>query len=191
MIKPVALETFTTLKALVANPRFDEQRRTVLDALDMSTIDAPMVVIVNALAQRAYCFTLQCCYGHFLYGDQTDPYDTNPLPAERHIGRVDYRLAYVALCIENSESGKRLFSELNAVTGIDPDFVQFGCAEWFWQRQRNSYALQVAPRRMMDQDRMLLDESEARHVEQIRNRTYDRLKNLLKPQLKTTSGHRT
>ena len=178
-IRLKALETFTNLTAMVANPRFAEQRRTTLDHLDFGAIDAPMVAIIRQFAKRPFCFTLQSCFGHFLYESQNDIHDTAPLPVGVAIGQVDYRLAYLALCIEDSKPGRRLFARLKSCTRIDPDFVQFGCAEWFWQHQINSYALQIAPKRHICKDRMLLGENEARHVEKIRNRVYHRLKELL------------
>lgn len=32
-----------------------------------------------------------------------------------------------------------------AITAIEPDYLQFGSADWFWERWLNSYALQVEP----------------------------------------------
>ena len=49
----------------------------------------------------------------------------------------------VSLC--KAAMAKRLFNALKEITIIDPENVQFCCAEWFWKRQVNSYALQVEP----------------------------------------------
>ena len=182
------METFTRIKALVENPRFADQRQASLERLDFSDLDAPMVPIMRAFARLPHCFTLQCCYGHFLYGDRRDDHQTAMLPVEGDIGSVDYRLAYVAMCIQNNKTGKAWFDALGLLPAIAPDYVQFGCATWFWQRQVNSYALQIAPRRHMFKDRMLLDCDEARHVERIRNRFYAQLKVLLQTQLKSLSA---
>jgi hypothetical protein len=57
-------------------------------------------------------FTLQCCYGHFIYGGQNDPHNLEPLPLTDTIARVEYRLAYIAICIENSDLGRMLFEAL-------------------------------------------------------------------------------
>ncbi len=62
-----------------------------------------------------------------------------------------------------------LFEALNEITAVDPDYIQFCCAEWFWKRQVNSYALQLEPDRFKHQDTAILDYREALHVEKIRN----------------------
>ncbi len=41
------------------------------------------------------------------------------------------------------------FHDLRQIPAIDPEYIQFGCAEWFWEAQVNSYALQVEPMRHM------------------------------------------
>ena len=52
---------------------------------------------------------------------------------------------------------------------IEPEYIQFGCAEWFWEQQVNSFVLQVEPKRFMDKDRLNIDYKEALYVEKIRN----------------------
>ena len=97
--------------------------------------------------QLPYCFTLQNCYGHFVYNGQKDTHNLDPLPAQDIITEVEYRSACIAFCIENSALGRGLFDALKGTTAIDPENVQFFCAEWFWEKQINSYALQVEPNR--------------------------------------------
>lgn len=177
------METFTDLRGFVDNPTYAEQRRARVGALDINIIDAPIVEIISGLARWPCCFTLQSCYGHFLYDGQQDPRNVEPLPVSDSIVSVEYRIAYLALCIENSPAGHRLFESLREIPEIDPDYVQFGCAGWFWTRQVNSYALQVEPKRFMTQDRATIDYREALHVEKIRGEFFSRLKGLLKRQL--------
>ena len=49
----------------------------------------------------------------------------------------------------------------------------------FWQRQVNSYALQVEPSRYMNKDKIRIDYQEALKIEEIRNLFFDTLRNLL------------
>ena len=174
------METFVELKDFVEDPDFHEQRQEYLGKLDSNTTDAPIVEIVNSFAKLPYCFTLQSCYGHFLHSYQQNPYNIEPLPISDSITTVEYRIAYVTLCIENRTLGKALFRDLREIPAIDPEYVQFGCAEWFWQRQVNSYALQVEPRRHMTKDRVMVDYREALQIEKTRNRFFAQLKQLLR-----------
>ncbi|MBW1858987.1 MAG: hypothetical protein JRI70_02665 [Deltaproteobacteria bacterium] len=69
--------------------------------------------------------------------------------------------------------------DLRAIPSIDPDYVQFGCAEWFWQRHVNTYALQVEPLRHKTKDKALIGFQEALHVEKIRNEFFDVLNQMV------------
>jgi hypothetical protein len=75
--------------------------------------------------------------------------------------------------------GKELFEALKEITAIDPENVQFCCAEWFWKRQVNSYALQVEPDRFKRKDMAKIDYKEALHLEKVRNEFFSRLYELL------------
>jgi hypothetical protein len=173
------LETFTELKELVENPHYQEQRQKSLADLTDVMIDVPIIKIINGFNKLPYCFTMQSCYGHFLYSGQKDPHNLAPLPVTKTLARVEYRIAYIAFCIENSDSGRRLFEALEGITVIDPKNIQFCCAEWFWKRQINSYALQVEPDRFKHKDKTLLDYREALQIEKIRNKFFVQLQKLL------------
>ena len=174
------LETFTELKDFVDNPYFHDQRKNYLSRLDIESIDTPIVKLIKGFTKLDYCFTLQSCYGHFLHNDQKDPYNIEPLPVSKSISNVEYKIAYVALCIKNNNQGRTLFNNLKEIHSIDPDYIQFGCAEWFWERHVNSYALQVEPIRHMTKDRIFVDYSEALHIERVRNNFFTQLKKLIK-----------
>ena len=176
------METFTELKGLVENPHYRNQRQKSLADLTDVMIDVPIIKIINGFNKLPYCFTLQSCYGHFLYSGQKDPHNLAPLPVTKTIARVEYRIAYIAFCIDNSNSGKGLFEALKEITTIDPENIQFCCAEWFWKRQVNSYALQVEPERLKHQDKALLDYREALQIEKIRNEFFIQLQKLLQKQ---------
>ena len=172
------METFTEPKELVENPHFRDQRQKFLAGLSDSIIDEPIIELVNAFNKLPYCFTLQSCYGHFVYSGQNDPQNLEPLPLTDTIDEVEYRIAYIAFCIEYSDLGRMLFDALKAITDVDPDNIQFCCAEWFWERQVNSYALQVEPDRFRFKDKAILDYQEALRIQKIRNEFFAQLKGL-------------
>jgi hypothetical protein len=78
-----------------------------------------------------------------------------------------------------SVPGRELFHDLSKIPALDPQFIQFGCAEWFWKRQVNSYALQVEPKRHMFQDRISVGYKEALHIEKIRDEFFGELKKII------------
>jgi hypothetical protein len=182
------METFTEPKELTENPRYKEQRQKSLLALADVTIDAPIIDIIKDFNKQPYCFTMQSCYGHFVYDGQKDPNNLEPLPDTNSIAKVEYRIAYIAFCIDNSDSGRGFFESLKRIEAIDPDNVQFCSAEWFWKRQVNSYALQVEPERFKHQDTAILDYREALNIEKIRNEFFAGLDELLRSLLNASGG---
>ena len=173
------METFMPPRPLAANRHFEKQRRAALAALESARLDLPVSGLVEGLNGLDCCFTLQSCWGHFIYPGESDPRNLSPLPPPGRVDEVEYRIFYVALCIDNAPGGQTLLEELRRVAGIDPGFVQFGSADWFWTRQVNSYALQVMPKRFRDRDRARLKLAEARKVERLRATMFDRLGRLL------------
>lgn len=179
------METFTELKDFVDNPDFHKQRQRAQNHLDWNEIDAPIIELIRDLNQINCCFTLQCCYGHFVTSHQKDPNNFDSLPLSGIIaGEITYRIAYLALCIEDSPSGRILFQDLKKVPGIDRDYIQFGCADWFWERQVNSYALQVEPQRFMNRDSAVVDYQEALYIEKVRNQFFIHVRELVQEILK-------
>ena len=173
------MQTFTEPKPLVKNLDYWEQRTKNLSVLSDEMIDPPIIEIITNFNKLTYCFTLQSCYGHFLYRGQEDPKNLEPLPITNTISTVEYRIAYIAFCVENNKSGKRLLENLKRVTFKDRKNIQFCCADWFWKRQVNSYALQVEPDRFKNEDKVLLGYEEAFHINKIRNKFFADLTNLL------------
>ena len=172
------METFTEPKPLVENPRYARDREVALAALDFGAIDAPIVDLISGFAALPHCFTLQCCCGHFVCAPEQDPRTLDPVPAD-HPGPVRYRIAYLGLCIENGRAGRALLDSLRGLTAIDPGYVQFGSADWFWKSWANSYALQVEPARDMNKDEAVLDRAEAVHVQWTRDRFFAELRTLV------------
>lgn len=173
------METFTEIKPLVDNSFYQKQREKSLKRLDINTIDTPIIEIINSFAKLPFCFTLQSCYGHFVYKKQKNPKNVEPLPDSEDISNVVYRIAYIALCIQNDDRGKLLLEKLSNIPSIDPEYVQFGCAEWFWKKQVNSYALQVEPKRYKTKDKVSISYKEALHIEKIRNEVFMGLKKII------------
>jgi len=91
---------------------------------------------------------------------------------------IRYRIAYIALCIEKSSAGAALYKSLEKIQEIDPEYVQFGSADWFWERNPSSFVLQVEPERFKYQDDALLGWQEALHIEKIRSLFFDELRAL-------------
>lgn len=173
------METYTEPKDLVDNPHYQEQRHRVLSGLSDNMIDVPIVKLINSINRLPYCFTLQSCYGHFVYEGQKKPHNLERLPVTDSIDKVQYRIAYVAVCIENGNQGSYLFESLKKITDINPENIQFCCAGWFWNRQVNSYALQVEPDRFKHQDKAVLNYMEALIIEKIRDEFFVRFQELV------------
>ena len=161
------------------NPGFAVQRQASLNALDDREIDAPIIGLVRAFNRLPYCFTMQSCYGHFMWSRHQSPYNLDPLPAEFLDEPLKYRVAYLALCLDNNERGRTLLRCLNLAVRIDPEYVQFGSAGWFWSTQLNSYVLQVQPIRFQFNDETTVADEEARHLERVRRRLLEALRRVV------------
>lgn len=173
------METFTKTQELTINPDFHKQRINSLKGIRYSEIDPPIVDLIKKISDLEYCFTLQSCFGHFLYKGQTNFRNTDPLPITKGIAQVDYRIAYLAFCISKSREGEILLEKLSKLPLIDPLYIQFGCAEWFWERQINSYVLQVEPDRFADKDKISVEYEEALLIEKARNKFFLNLEELI------------
>ena len=115
--------TFTKPKSLVKNPLFEDQKKYTLSAFDLNTIDYPIQKVIAKLNEIPYCFTLQSCYGHFLYGDQTDPFNLVPLPETKFLENIKYRIAYIAMCVTNDKYGRNILTGLKNIEKIDPEYI--------------------------------------------------------------------
>lgn len=178
------METFAAPREFVDNPRYSEEREGALAALDLDSIDEPIVDIIAGFAAIPHCFTLQSCYGHFVCATGQDPHTLDPIPPG-YAGPVRYRIAYVAFCLENSPRGRALRESLARVPAFDPAYVQFGTPDWFWHQRLavNSYALQVEPIAHQLKDEAILEPEEARYTERIRDRFFTELRAVLAAEL--------
>ncbi len=179
------METLTEPRPFVESRDYARDREDVLRRLDPANIDAPIVELIAAFNTLPFCFTLQSCYGHFISRPGQDDHTLEPVPPE-DCGPVRYRIAYVALCLENTAAGRAFHDSLKTAAARDPGYVQFGSADWFWNRHANSYALQVEPVRYMQRDEALLDHGEARRVQERRDLFFEELEKLLRATLSSS-----
>jgi hypothetical protein len=52
----------------------------------------------------------------FVYDGHWDPHNLDPLPVSEQISTVEYRIAYIAYCIDNSKVGRDLSDKLQKIT---------------------------------------------------------------------------
>ena len=162
------METFTTAREFVEDRGYTRARQRSIAALDLSSIDDPIVDIVGGFASLPHCFTLQCCYGHFLCAPGQDPHNLDPVPPSSS-GLATYRIAYIVFCLENSRRGRALRQSLARLPSVDPHYIQFGSSDWFWERWVNSYALQVEPEAHTLKDEAILGAREAMRTQRARD----------------------
>lgn len=179
------MRTFIEPREFVENTRYAKDRQDSLRALDLGSIDKPIVDLVSGFVSLPHCFTLQCCYGHFICAPGQDPNNLEPIPRD-HVGIVRYKIAYFAFSIENSRRGRAFRHSLEQVPEVAPDYVQFGSAVWFWDRCVNSYALQVEPIAHQHKDEALLESAEALRTQEARDLFFRKLKALLAAELSAT-----
>jgi hypothetical protein len=172
------METFAAPKSLVPNPNFEAQKQSSLAGLKDHMIDAPIVDIIKRFNRLPFCYTLQSCFGHFVYEGQPDRHSINPLPATTVTTPIEYRIAYIAFGVDNCNAGRKFINALDELTALDRTCIQFCSADWFWKKQVNTYALQVEPERFKHQDTAVLDDAEARRVESVRNNFFDHIKQI-------------
>jgi hypothetical protein len=173
------METFCPAKSFVHHPEYEVLRTKALNDLDLQSIDQPIIDIVESLACLPYCFTLQSCCGHFIHPGQSDTrYTGSPIDCPPD-AQIEYRIAYLALCLQNIPPGHTLYEDLESLTRIDPQYIQFGSANWFWQQSVNTYAVQVEPERYKNQDTAMVSLDEALHLESVRNVMFEEIRKLL------------
>jgi len=169
------METFAEPKKMVGNSHFQKQRKKNINGLSEDMIDAPILKLIQVVNSYSYCFTLQCCFGHFVYQGQENPDNFESLPVNSDINSFEYRIAYITFCLDNNTFGQEMLAKLKGITSIDPKNIQLCSAEWFWKKQVNTYSLQVEPDRFKHKDSVILNYQEALLIEKVRNKFYDQL----------------
>ncbi len=172
------MRTFTQPRPFVESRRYARDREKALKRFDPRSLDPPIRELVTGLNDLAYVFTLQSCFGHFLWAGNLEERTLSRVPTQ-DCGVVTYRIAYVAFCLADSKAGRAFRDSLAQVADGDPDYVQFGSAGWFWRRHPNTYAIQVEPARFCHLDKVALDHAEALLVQERRDIFFERLGRML------------
>ncbi len=139
--------TFIKPRQMVQDPSFVSRKKSIKSSLNISTIDFQIENLIKEIYNLSFCYTVQSCYGHIIRGVP----NLHTLERIEITGKLPkiatYQVAYIAIVIENSNSGNKLFNNLLNIPFIDQKFIHFGSAEWFWDDQgfNNSYVIQVIP----------------------------------------------
>lgn len=177
--------TFTIQKQFVEDPEYIRKKEKSLieleNILKKDGLDLPIEQIIIDINKIPYCFTLQSCYGHFVHRHRKNLYNVESLSkySSEEI-EVTYRIAYVAFCIQNNDSGRLLIEDLKSIVSIDPRYIQFGSSNWFWDQCVNSFVLQVSPERRRYEDKFNIDMEEALYIENVRDKFYQQLRDMVK-----------
>lgn len=182
------METFIKAKPFADNPNYEQERKSALRQLEHEIrdglVDPPVIGLLKEIGRIPHCFTLQSCYGHFIHKKQ--PNKANLESLVRYAGEIEsvhYRIAYIAFCIKNTGPGRELYADILDLVKLDPDYIQFGSASWFWERNINSYVIQIEPGRSKTKDSVLINMDEALHIERVRDRFFDELPGIVQKHL--------
>ncbi|HII99788.1 MAG TPA: hypothetical protein HA272_11185 [Methanoregula sp.] len=170
------METFTPPRPFVPHVGYQQDRDRSLRGLEQEirngTIDPPILPLVKECIPITHCFTVQCCYGHFVHQLEPDPENLIPVTHYRdrkeEIEPIRYRIAYLALCIEDIPAGHTMYADLQEMADRNPVFIQFGSADWFSERMPNTYCIQLEPERMKTEDSGLVTWEEASRIEELK-----------------------
>ena len=179
------METFTHAKPFTRHPGYAADRekahRELAEEMIRGSIDTPLLPLIREWIPIHHCFTVQCCFGHFVH--DLEPDTENLVPPSRYKGKIEtvrYRLAYVAVCIQNNSHGKEMFADLEDLAADNPDYIQFGSADWFWERLVNTYCIQLEPERLKNADSGVITLDEALHLETLREHFFQRLAGIVR-----------
>ena len=169
------METFTKPKKLIRNPDYPHNKVEQISKIRSPKVDLPLRKFICTFNRIPHAFTLQCCWGHFLPKNQEKPVKMDELPESYELEKVLYQIAYIAFCVQHCNEGKQFLKRLEQTVSLNPLFIQFGSASWFWQRQVNSFVLQVMPDRFKLHDRIVLDYEEALQIQKWRSVFFNHL----------------
>jgi len=169
------VETFTNAGKMINDSDYPRKRAEQISKIRHLKLDPQLYKLICEFNTIPYAFTLQCCWGHFLPQGQKNPVKMNELPESMEIETFVYRIAYIAFCIQHCREGRRLLKDLEQMVRLNPRFIQFGSAAWFWRRQMNSFVLQVMPDRFKLCDWIELDYEEALKTQKWRNALFSQL----------------
>lgn len=178
------MKTFTNPKPFTSHPGYVSDREKTLRELEKEirngSIDPPLLPMIRECITVPYFFTVQCCFGHFVHDMEKDTENLiSPSMYKDKIEIVRYRIAYFAICIQNNIQGREMFSDLEKLAAGNPDYIQFGSADWFWERIVNTYCIQLEPERFKCEDTGMIGIGEALHIEMLRKDFFERLTEIM------------
>lgn len=161
------MRTFDTAPPLESDLAFSINRSQSLHLLDLSVIDIPIVDTVYKYSKLECCYPVQSCWGHFdhAYSFWGRGAAVNCLNRGQ---TMRYRIAYLALCLDDSEHGAFLLELLRQVPQCVGGSVQFGSAKWFRELHNNIYVVQTAPPHCIYLDSCYIDKKEAQYIHKSR-----------------------
>ena len=178
------METFTPARPFTRHPGYLSDRKKAHRELEreilMGSIDAPLLPIIQECFLITHFFSIQCCYGHFVHNLQPDT--ENLVPPSHYKGKIEtvrYRLAYLAVCIQDNIQGNEMYSDMEKLAADNPDYIQFGSADWFWERMVNTYCIQLEPERLKNKDSGVIPMEEAVHLEMLREDFFNHLASII------------
>ena len=181
------METFTSPKEfeeyLFFNQRKKEALKDFYSELKKGLIDRPIIDILKDFNKIPYCFTMQGCYGHFVHKKQKDSHNLESISRHKQKSNIKYRIAYLAIGLDNNKSGKKMYNDLEKVKDINPDYIQFGSADWFNMKCPNNFILQVEPERDKYKDTSIVEKDEALKLEKAKTNMFDELRKIAKKHL--------
>lgn len=164
------MQTFISERPLAQVPDFQARKKAALKRLTGAEIDAPIRDAVRLLNSLPWCFTLQCCAGHFVPPGEGNQHTLERVDKDSLAASYTYRIAYLALCLDDTPKGRDFLARLRRIPGaVDPKYVQFGCAQWFLDQHADSYVLQVQPAANALVDHMDVDADEALRIQSARD----------------------
>jgi hypothetical protein len=174
------METFNPARPFTLHPGYvsdrEKAQRELAEEILRGSIDPPLLPMIRECIPITHFFTVQCCFGHFVH--DMEPDTENLVPPSQYSGKIEtvrYRLAYLAICLQNNIRGREMYSDLEEMAADNPDYVQFGSADWFWERMVNTYCIQLEPERLKNRDSEVITLEEALHLETLREDFFTRL----------------
>ena len=178
------METFTCARPFSPHPSYFPDREKAHRELELKiqqdSIDRPLIPMIQECIPVPHCYTVQCCFGHFVH--EREPDAKNLVPLSYYTGlveHVNYRLAYLTVCLQDSTGGRQMYADLEALAALDPDYIQFGSADWFWERTVNTYCIQLEPERFKTKDSGMISLEESLVIEELRKDFFDRLAGII------------
>lgn len=77
-----------------------------------------------------------------------------------------------------------MYGDLEKLASDNPEYIQFGSADWFWDRMVNTYCIQLEPERFKYNDSALIDIEEAVYIETLREDFFKKLGEIIRSQRK-------